>query len=309
MLVTLSDILQLAEAKKCAVGSFNTPNLESIMAVIGAAEELNVPVIIMHAEVHEGIMPIDVIGPIMVERAKAAKVPVCVHLDHGENLAYLAKALNLGFTSVMFDGSALPYEENVANTKIAVRLAHEKGASVEAEIGVLGKRELGPGHEAIQNQPEEIYTDPNLAAQFVSETGIDALACSFGTAHGIYLKKPKLDMTVLERVKQKVDIPLVMHGGSGVSEEDYRKVIARGVRKINYYTYMAKAGGTGVENKLPLMEMPVSHKGKNYKMSYILQEEGHEIPIYYHDIVDWGMKAMRANALEAMKIFSGSKQE
>ena len=144
MLVTLTEILELAEAKKNAVGSFNTPNLESIMAVIGAAEELNVPVIIMHAEVHESMMPIDVIGPIMVERAKAAKVPVCVHLDHGESLAYLVKALNLGFTSVMFDGSALPYEENVANTRLAVKFAHAKGASVEAEIGVLGKRELGP---------------------------------------------------------------------------------------------------------------------------------------------------------------------
>ena len=308
MLVTLTEILELAEAKKNAVGSFNTPNLESIMAVIGAAEELNVPVIIMHAEVHESMMPIDVIGPIMVERAKAAKVPVCVHLDHGENLSYLVKALNLGFTSVMFDGSSLSYEENVANTRLAVKFAHAKGASVEAEIGVLGKRELGPGHDKIENQPEEIYTDPELAARFVKETGIDALACSFGTAHGIYLKKPKLDMTVLERVKQRVDIPLVMHGGSGVSEEDYRKVIARGVRKINYYTYMAKAGGSGVEEKLSFQNMPITIKGKQYKMLYLLEEEGKEVPIYYHDIVDWGMKAMKKNALDAMRIFAG-KQE
>ena len=308
MLVTLTEILELAEAKKNAVGSFNTPNLESIMAVIDAAEELNVPVIIMHAEVHESMMPIDVIGPIMVERAKAAKVPVCVHLDHGENLSYLVKALNLGFTSVMFDGSSLSYEENVANTRLAVKFAHAKGASVEAEIGVLGKRELGPGHDKIENQPEEIYTDPELAARFVKETGIDALACSFGTAHGIYLKKPKLDMTVLERVKQRVDIPLVMHGGSGVSEEDYRKVIARGVRKINYYTYMAKAGGSGVEEKLSFQNMPITIKGKQYKMLYLLEEEGKEVPIYYHDIVDWGMKAMKKNALDAMRIFAG-KQE
>ena len=308
MLVTLTEILELAEAKKNAVGSFNTPNLESIMAVIGAAEELNVPVIIMHAEVHESMMPIDVIGPIMVERAKAAKVPVCVHLDHGESLAYLVKALNLGFTSVMFDGSALPYEENVANTRLAVKFAHAKGASVEAEIGVLGKRELGPGHDKIENQPEEIYTDPDLAARFVQETGIDALACSFGTAHGIYLKKPKLDMSVLERVKQRVDIPLVMHGGSGASEEDYHKVIERGVRKINYYTYMAKAGGSGVEEKLPFQTMPITSKDKQYKMIYLLQEEGKEVPVYYHDIVEWGMKAMKKNALDAMKIFS-EKQE
>lgn len=296
MLVTLSEILQLAEAKKCAVGSFNTPNLESIMAVIGAAEELNVPVIIMHAEVHEPMMPISVIGPIMIERAKAAKVPVCVHLDHGETLAYLDQALNIGFTSVMFDGS-----------KIAVKLAHAKGASVEAEIGTLGKRELGLGHDdgiPTGDEPKKIYTDPKLAEAFVNETGIDALACSFGTAHGLYLTKPKLDMSVLENVKARVNIPLVMHGGSGVSEEDYRKVIARGVRKINYYTYMAKAGGTGVESKLPFKEMPIVHQGRKYKMHYLLQEEGKEIPVYYHDIVDWGMKAMKKNAYEAMKIFS-----
>lgn len=265
MLVTLSEILELARATKTAVGSFNTPNLESIMAVIGAAEELKTPVIIMHAQVHEEMMPIDVIGPIMVELAKKAKVPVCVHLDHGETLDYAAKALNIGFTSVMFDGSALPYEENVANTKIVVKMAHGRGASVEGEIGVLGKRELGPGHEQIENQPEEIYTDPDMAADFVRDTGIDALACSFGTAHGIYLKKPRLDMTVLERVREKTDIPLVMHGGSGVSEEDYRKVIERGVCKINYYTYMAKAGGTGVEEKLSFQEMPITLKGKRYK--------------------------------------------
>ena len=276
--------------------------------MIGAAEELKTPVIIMHAQVHEEMMPIDVIGPIMVELAKKAKVPVCVHLDHGETLDYAAKALNIGFTSVMFDGSALPYEENVANTKIVVKMAHGRGASVEGEIGVLGKRELGPGHERIENQPEEIYTDPDMAADFVRDTGIDALACSFGTAHGIYLKKPRLDMTVLERVREKTDIPLVMHGGSGVSEEDYRKVIERGVCKINYYTYMAKAGGTGVEEKLSFQEMPITLKGKRYKMSYLLQEEGKEVPVYYHDVVSWGMKAMRKNALEAMKIFSGKQR-
>lgn len=166
-----------------------------------------------------------------------------------KHLLNIDKALNIGFTSVMFDGSALPYEENVANTKIAVKLAHAKGASVEAEIGTLGKRELGLGHDdgiPTGDEPKKIYTDPKLAESFVNETGIDALACSFGTAHGLYLTQPKLDMSVLEAVKARVDIPLVMHGGSGVSE-DYKKVIARGVRRVNYYTYMAKAGGTGVE--------------------------------------------------------------
>ncbi|MFA9376362.1 MAG: ketose-bisphosphate aldolase [Lachnotalea sp.] len=283
MLVTLKEILQIAEAKKSAVGSFNTPNLESVMSVIGAAEELNVPVIIMHAEVHEDLMPLSVIGPIMVEMAKKAKVPVCVHLDHGVTLSYLQAAVNLGFTSIMYDGSTLSYGENVANTCIAVEIAKKTGASVEAEIGVLGKRELGAGHEDNEEAPKEVYTDPDDAKRFVEETGIDALACSFGTAHGIYLKKPKLDMSVLDRVKEKVNIPLVMHGGSGVSEEDYKIAINKGVRKINYYTYMAKAGGEAVVSK-------VKEKSDNV--------------VYYHDIVLWGSNAMKENVKSALKIFS-----
>lgn len=139
MLVTLKQILNLCEAKKCAVGSFNTPNLEAVMAVIGAAEELDVPVIIQHAQAHEEIMPMDVIVPIMLEMAKKAKVPVCVHLDHGETLEYVCRALDLGVTSVMYDGSVLPFEENLANTQMVVSFAKQTGASVEAEIGCMGK--------------------------------------------------------------------------------------------------------------------------------------------------------------------------
>ena len=288
MLVTLSEVLQLAEAKKCAVGSFNTPNLESIMAVIEAAEELNVPVIIMHAEVHEPMMPISVIGPIMIERAKVAKVPVCVHLDHGETLAYLDKALNIGFTSVMFDGSALPYEENVANTKIAVKLAHAKGASVEAEIGTLGKRELGLGHDdgiPTGDEPKKIYTDPKLAESFVNETGIDALACSFGTTHGIYLTEPKLNFDIVSGVREKTEgVPVVMHGGSGVSKEDFHKAIKAGVRKINYFTYMDKAGGTATEEYVESVE-----KGK---------------PVFYSSARAAAFAAMKENVKEAIKTFS-----
>lgn len=306
MLVNLKEILQIAEARKCAVGSFNTPNLESILAVVGAAEKLDVPVIIMHAEIHESILPISIIGPIMVACAKKAKVPVCVHLDHGEHLEYIQRALDMGFTSVMYDGSTLSFEENAANTCIAASMARQKGASVEGEIGVLGKRELGYRESAGQvSQPSEVYTDPEDARRFVALTGIDALACSFGTAHGLYLKKPKLDIGVLERVKQKVGIPLVMHGGSGVSAEDYKQVIAKGVRKINYYTYMAKAGGEMIENKLIINQVPFSYQGENYKMYYTVMNESSEKPIYYHEIVQWGTEGMKKNVYEALKIFSG----
>lgn len=303
MLVTLKQIMNLCEAKKCAVGSFNTPNLESVMAVIQAAEELNVPVVIQHAEVHEEIIPIRIIGPIMIELAKRAKVPVCVHLDHGENLEYVCKALDIGFTSVMYDGSNLSFEENMANTKMVVSFAKQTGASVEAEIGSMGKRETGAGSVGGKD-PEKVYTDPDQAKIFVEETGIDALACSFGTTHGVYLSEPKLDVSVVEKVRQKANIPVVMHGGSGVSDEDFRKVIKKGVRKINYYTYMAMAGGENIASQFRGGCIPVKKDGKEYTYCYSLIERGKDSPVMYHDIVSWGVKAMKDNCKKAMEVFS-----
>mgnify|MGYP004709543537 FL=1 len=274
MLVTLKNILKIAEAKKCAIGSFNTPNFESVKAVIGAAEELNQPVIIMHAQVHEemGLCKMDEIAPIMLFMADRASVPVCVHLDHGTDLDYVKKGLDLGFTSVMYDGSTLPDEINFANTSIAVEMAQETGASVEAEIGSMGARESGA------EGGESIYTTPSAAKKFSEETGIDALACAFGTAHGIYLKEPKLDFARLDEINKITNVPIVMHGGSGVSHEDYRKVISLGVRKINYYTYMAKAGGEAVS-------------GKTYGQ--------------FHDAANDAIAAMKGDVKKAISVFCG----
>lgn len=247
MLVTLKEIMEIAEEKKIAVGAFNTPNLESLQAVMEAAEERKLPVIIQFAQCHESWLALSVIGPVMVEAAKKASVPVCVHLDHGETLEYLKQALDLGFTSIMYDGSVLSYEENLANTKKAVEMAKQRGASVEAELGSMGKRESGTGDGSGTEDETKIYTDPELAASFIKETGIDALACSFGTTHGIYLTEPKLDFDVVRRVRRLTgNIPVVMHGGSGVSKEDFQKAIQAGVRKVNYFTYMDKAGGSGI---------------------------------------------------------------
>ncbi len=245
MLVTLKEILKIAEEKKIAIGSFNTPNMTSIKAVISAAEELDQPVIIMHAQVHEemGLCKMEEIAPVMLMFAKKANVPVCVHLDHGTDLEYVKKGLELGFTSVMYDGSTLSTEENITNTKITVAEAKKTGASVEAEIGSMGAREGGGGNDT------SIYTDPDAAVSFVADTGIDALACAFGTAHGFYKDAPKLDFERLSKINSLINVPIVMHGGSGVSEDDYREVIKRGVRKVNYYTYMAKAGGEAISNK------------------------------------------------------------
>lgn len=304
MLVTLKDILNLCEAGGYAAGSFNTPNLESIMAVIKAAEELNVPVIIQHAEAHEPLMPLDTIGPIMLELAKRAKVPVAVHMDHGETVEYVYRALEMGFTSVMYDGSTLPFEENAANTRLVVSLAKKTGATVEAEIGCMGRRETGAGSAGTGNDPEKIYTDPDQAKKFVEMTGIDALACSFGTTHGVYISEPKLDFSVVENVRKKAQIPIVMHGGSGVSREDFRTAIRKGVRKVNYYTYMAIAGGETVADQFRMGCIPVEKNGKKYKYCYSLVESGKDTPIMYHDIVQWGTQAMKENCKKAMEIFS-----
>lgn len=288
MLVTLKQILDLCEARTCAVGSFNTPNLESVMAVIGAAEELQVPVVIQHAEVHEEIMPLEVIGPVMTAAARRAKVPVCVHLDHGESLDYLCRALDLGFTSIMYDGSNLSFEENLANTRMAVSFAGRAGASVEAEIGTMGRRETGSGTPDGEADPGKIYTDPEQAGLFVRESGIDALACSFGTTHGVYLTKPKLDFGVVEQVRRATGgIPVVMHGGSGVSGEEFRRAIQAGVRKINYYTYMAMAGGAGAEAYLESV-----------------RESGTRDAVLYHDVAQAAVRAMQENCRAAMQVFA-----
>ena len=278
MLASLKEVMEMADKGGCAIGAFNTPNLENLLAVIHNAEEMNVPVIISHAQLREEIAPLADIGPVMVYAAKEAKIPVCVHLDHGEDLEYLEQALKLGFTSVMYDGSLLSYEENVANTQKAVALAKKYGADVEAEIGVMGGREAGASDTA--KKAEDMYTDPDVAEKFVKETGIDALAASFGTAHGIYKAKPKLDFDRIEKIRAKIGIPLVMHGGSGVSPEDYRMAISKGVRKINYYSYMANAGVKASKELLDTQEVT-----------------------YFHEIAMAAQKAMKADVLKAMKVF------
>ena len=285
MLVTMKEILKIAEEKEIAIGAFNAANLESLTAEVEAAEALELPVIIQFAQCHEPWIPIDVIGPIMLTAAKSAKVPICIHLDHGETLEYVQKALDLGFTSVMYDGSTLEYDENLGNTKKAVELAKAKGASVEAELGSMGVRESGAGDGSGNEDATKIYTDPELAADFVRDTGIDALACSFGTTHGIYLTEPRLDFDVVKNVRAKTgNIPVVMHGGSGVSKEDYHKAIKAGVRKINYFTYMDKAGGAAI-------------------VKY-LEEKKDDTPVFFSTLSMCGRDAMRENVTGAMKMFA-----
>ncbi len=288
MIVNLKEILEIAERQVMAVGAFNTPHMESLRATIRAAEELNLPIIVQFAQVHESWTPLEYMAPIMVKAAAEASVPVCVHLDHGETFEYIQKALDLGFTSIMYDGSVLPFEENIANTKKAVEMAAMHGASVEAELGSMGKSETGnetvDSHNNASETPK-VYTDPNQARQFVEETGITALACSFGTTHGLYKSEPKLNFDIVREVRRLAkNVPVVMHGGSGVSFEDYRKAVIAGVRKINYFTYMDKAGGTAMAGYLESLKT--------------------DEPKFFTPISLAGLDAMKENVSAAMKVFA-----
>lgn len=274
MLVNLKEILAIAEERSCAVGAFNTPNLECLLAVIDAAQKLGTPVIISHAELHESISPLEKIGPVMVQAAEKAGVPVCVQLDHGETLEYIQRSLEIGFTGIMYDGSLLPYEENLANTKKAVAMARNFNAGIEAELGAMPSREGGGAASG------PVYTDPEQAVEFCRETGIDALAPSFGTAHGIYKAKPMLDLERVRIIAEKTGLPLVMHGGSGVSEDDYRRAIRAGIRKINYYTYMSNAGSRAVRELLEKEDVT-----------------------FFHDLAFAAQKAMQEDAEKAMTVF------
>lgn len=244
MLVNMTDMLADAAKGGYAVGAFNFSTLEYGMAAIRASEELGIPFVLQHAPAHEGYVPLEVAGPIMLDLARRAKTPVAVHLDHGTDFALCKRALELGFTSVMIDSSALPFAENVELAAAVVREARRTGASVEAELGSMPNNFNG---ELGDYRPEDFYTKPDDAADYVAKTGIDALAISFGTVHGVYKAVPKLDFGVIDAVRQATGgLPLVMHGGSGLSAVDYHEAIRRGIRKINYYTYGALAGGRAV---------------------------------------------------------------
>ena len=290
MLVNMTELLRDANEKGYAVGAFNATNLESLSAVIAAAEETGRGIILNHAEVHFPLMPLEIIGPVMVDFAKLASVPVCVHLDHGTCLETCMKAIRIGFTSVMLDVSGSDYEDNVRDTAMICRLAHAVGVTVEAELGHVFSSDIGVVKGAVQETLEsfesadDVYTDPDTAKDFVERIGVDALAIAFGTAHGVYQKKPKLDLDRVKLIKEKIDIPLVMHGGSGLSKEEFQTAIKNGIRKVNYYTYMALAGGKAVKEAMDKVQ-----PGEN---------------VFFHEIPLIAIKAMKEDIVNAIRIFS-----
>ena len=278
------DLLRAAQRGGYAVGSFNSLNLEMVRGVLAAAEEARAPVILCHAEVHSQLTPLVSIAPIMINEARRANVPVALLLDHGVSFEACVQALQLGLNAVMFDGSELPYEENIRQTAEMVRIAHAMGAEVEAELGHVTRPEgggSGVAGESHDQSDTDLYTNPQQAAEFVSRTGVDALAVAFGTAHGLYVKKPELDFARLDDIRSRVEVPLVMHGGTGLSEAEFQRAIQGGVAKINYYTGMSRAAGRTLRDKYGPMEGDV----------------------FLHDMLVDTIAAVKQDAQAAMKCF------
>ena len=236
MLVTLEEILKDAEEKKYAVGHFNHLNLEIARGIIEAAEEEKSPVILGVAEVHLPSIPLEYAAMIMNKIAKDASVPVCLHFDHGVTYSEIMKAMRYGFSSVMYDGSALPFEENEYNTHEISKVAHALGVSVEAELG-----HVGMGDENDSEDYAKFYTNPDDVNKFIHAADVDALAVAIGTAHGAYKAKPRLDIERLDKLYSVSEKPLVLHGGSGLSDDDFKNTVKHGIRKINICTELCNA--------------------------------------------------------------------
>lgn len=258
-LVTLKELLDAANQGGYAVAAFDALEHASAEGIIIAAEELNRPVILMVPEAGLLFVDPDRFMRFLVDRVKAARVPMALELDHGKSLEVIRQAIQCGFSSVMIDGSALPHAENIGLTQKVVALAHASGVSVEAEIGHVGG---GEGSWEGSDVDESLYTNPADAQAFVEATGVDALAVAFGTVHGVFKGTPRLDIARLQAIKARVDVPLVMHGGSGVAEEDFVKAVRAGINKINLFTEISMAAvAKGVahaqarENKVHFFEL------------------------------------------------------
>lgn len=272
MLVNLNEVLKKAQKGKYAVGLFNTTDTDMLQAVIEAAEESNSPVILGTAEVLLPYGELKLIAPSVIAAAKRAKIPVVVHYDHGLTFDRCIEALKLGFSSIMFDGSAKPYEQNIAETREMVKIAHAFGATVEGEIGHVGEAAKE------DNLLTDMYTTPEEAKAYLEATGVDALAVAIGSAHGVYKKKPMLNIERLKEISGAVKVPLVLHGGSGLSDDDFKNTIRNGIAKVNIFTDLCLAGERamkdGEEKKLGYLET------RNLKVDYIKEAVKHKMALF-----------------------------
>lgn len=270
-LYPMKELLRDAQQNHYAVGFFNAVNMEMVRAYIEAAEEMRSPIIIGTAEALLPISSYEWIAPMMLEQARRAKVPVAVHLDHTYHFEAIMQALRIGFGSVMFDGTRGSHEQNVEMSAEIVKIAHAMGADVECELGSVG----GLSDETGQAD-SLIYTEPEDAQIFAEQTGVDFLAVSIGTAHGVYKSTPKLDIPRLKDIRAAVDVPLVLHGGSGLSDDDFRNTIQGGIAKINVYTDILLAGQKAIQQHADTL---------------------------YTDSMQYAEAAMRQATIEKLKLF------
>lgn len=245
MLVTLKDALEKAREGKYAVGAFNVTNPLCLSPIIKAAEKKNSPVIINVAEVSFPDTDLPRMYPAIIHAAKEAKVPVVVNLDHGTSEFGVITALRYGFSSIMFDATAFSYEENIELSARYARILHHVGVSLEGELGVIGGLE---GDELVNEAKVDHYTDIKLIRPYVEATGVDALAVSIGNVHGFYKGEPDLQFELLENIASESAVPLVLHGGSGISDDDFRKAVSLGICKINFYTGCSLSAYEGLKS-------------------------------------------------------------
>ena len=272
MLVNLNDVLKDAQKNKYGVGLFNTTDTDMVEGVIAAAEELKSPIVIGTAEVLLPYGELKLIAPSLIAAAKRATVPVVVHYDHGLTKERCFEAIDLGFSSIMFDASAASEDENLKLTKEMADFAHSKGITIEGEIGHVGQASTN------DNDLLDMYTTPAEAVNFIEKTGVDALAVAIGTAHGAYKTKPCLDIERLKQIRAACNTPLVLHGGSGLSDDDFRNTIAAGIAKVNIFTDLCFAGIDAMQEGLALGEAYLDIR--NRKVSRIKEEVKKKIVLF-----------------------------
>ncbi|GGD86974.1 class II fructose-bisphosphate aldolase [Paenibacillus nasutitermitis] len=247
-LVNMNDMLSQARQGHYAVGAFDLINLEFAEAILAAAEAQRAPVILSTAAVHFDYVNMKALAPSLVRLAEEASVPVALHLDHGTDLAMAAQAIRLGFTGVQVDTAHLPLADNIAVTREVVKLARAFDVSVEGELGYVAGHEGDHGHREIGDEP--IYTEPDVAAVFTEATGIDCLAVSVGTVHGLLKGEPRIDFSRLKEIREATPVPLVIHGGSGLSQETYGQLVESGMCKINFYAELSRTAADSIRERL-----------------------------------------------------------
>lgn len=284
MLANLNDILVPAKKNHYAVGLFNAVNLELARGIIAAAEQSNSPVIWGTAEVLLPYGPLDELSYFLIPMARKARVPVVVHLDHGLKKETCLRALELGFTSIMYDCSTLPYEENIKEVAEMAYIAHSYGATIEGELGHVGDNDNSAEASSKTADASHFFTDPLQAKDFVERTKIDALAIAVGTAHGTYPLPPKLDFNRIQEIAELIQTPLVLHGGSGLTDDDFRKAIQAGISKINIFTDINIAA---VEAELASF---------------------HRLDKGILDLIPAAVEAVKQNVINKMKIFGSCEK-